>query len=297
MTVVRVAITGALGLVGRALSNKLKAEGFEVLPFSRSKEATASGYWDVTKPLSRAAAKRLEGADVLIHLAAYIPSDHTDIGQAKHCLDVNSLGTLNVLRACAGAKVRKVVYVSSANVLNVSNEHSVKRGSYDCSYALPYLSSKALGEIYAKDHSFEGVSTLIIRPSSLYDKSSPCPIMSYIKRCLEEGKPVELYGSGEFTADYLLLDDFVDAVLRGIRGCWEGEVNVGTGEAVSTLALAELACKLKGLPPSKFIRFIDSNRLSGASSFGAVEPSVRLAKSGFSPTKVEDGLVSVLGGI
>lgn len=65
-----VAISGASGLVGSALSHFLEAAGHRVLPLVRSREAAEAGdevYWNVER--SEIDAAGLEGVDAVVHLA------------------------------------------------------------------------------------------------------------------------------------------------------------------------------------------------------------------------------------
>jgi uncharacterized protein len=67
----KVAITGSTGLVGRAVSNFFKKEGYAITSILRSNDPSyvehGSLYWDI--PSNKIDAAHLEGHDVVIHLA------------------------------------------------------------------------------------------------------------------------------------------------------------------------------------------------------------------------------------
>jgi len=67
----RVAITGASGLVGRSLAALLTTGGHEVVRLVRSSSSPAEGTarWDVASGLEEADLERLEGLDAIVHLA------------------------------------------------------------------------------------------------------------------------------------------------------------------------------------------------------------------------------------
>src|SRR3954452_11432795 len=63
----QVAITGASGLIGKALAASLQGDGHEVLPVSRSPKGPEGIQWDPSAGTIDAA--RLDGVDAVVHLA------------------------------------------------------------------------------------------------------------------------------------------------------------------------------------------------------------------------------------
>ena len=57
----------------------------------------------------------VSGVDIVFHLAAMISAKES-MENPRECVEINTLGTLNVLRAAADAGVRKLVFASSAAV-------------------------------------------------------------------------------------------------------------------------------------------------------------------------------------
>src|SRR6478752_7600631 len=63
-----------------------------------------------------AVARALDGADLVCHLAAYVPADHTDATVAERCVQTNALATLDLARAALAAGTRRFVYAAAGTV-------------------------------------------------------------------------------------------------------------------------------------------------------------------------------------
>src|SRR5690348_3621417 len=111
----RVAVTGATGFIGHHLCGALTAAGADVTAlvraFSDTSRLTALGVHCQVAPLDEPVllAEACRGRDLLFHLAGAV--DFND--DWNLCRVVNVAGTANVLRAAAGAGVRRVVHASS----------------------------------------------------------------------------------------------------------------------------------------------------------------------------------------
>jgi uncharacterized protein (TIGR01777 family) len=84
----RIAITGATGMVGRALTPMLTAEGHTVVPVSR-RPIDGGIQWDPTGPLDPA---KWEGLDAVIHLAGENIADGRWTDARKHLLRESRVG-------------------------------------------------------------------------------------------------------------------------------------------------------------------------------------------------------------
>lgn len=134
------AVTGASGYVGSALIEHLEREpkvarilGFDVKP-GRVRGKLIQDVVDIRDP---AIGHRLEGVDVLVHLAFIMDP----IRDEEEMRSVNVGGTQNLLEAAAGAGVRKIIYTSSSVVYGAHpdnqiplTEESPLRSNLDFSY-------------------------------------------------------------------------------------------------------------------------------------------------------------------
>ncbi len=107
----RIAVTGASGVIGRGLAARLLSQGHDVAGIARHRpESWPSAADFVAADIRDADAVRraLAGADVVAHCAWAKSSGYDD--------QVNIDGTRNVLAAMAEAGARRIVFASSAHV-------------------------------------------------------------------------------------------------------------------------------------------------------------------------------------
>jgi uncharacterized protein (TIGR01777 family) len=113
---VDVAITGASGLIGRALSRSLRADGHRVLRFQRGGVTTGDAIgWD--PDTGRIDAPALEGIDAVVHLAGEgIAERRWSDEQKRRILDSRVRGTAALAAAVASRERKPRVLVSGSAV-------------------------------------------------------------------------------------------------------------------------------------------------------------------------------------
>lgn len=104
----KILITGSSGLIGSAVAQDLIAHGNSVVTFDAEQGDDICDIQAVTKVV--------QGCDAVIHSAAMLGfPDQAD----SDIFDVNVKGTWNVVSAAAKAGVKRLVYLSSVNVLGI----------------------------------------------------------------------------------------------------------------------------------------------------------------------------------
>ncbi|MBW0012100.1 sugar epimerase family protein [Mycobacterium sp.] len=104
----RIAITGASGVLGRGLAARLLSQGHDVAGIARHRPESWSSSADFVEADIRdagAVERAIAGADVVAHCAWAHGSEQVNVG-----------GTLNVLEAAAVTGTRRIVFPSSAHV-------------------------------------------------------------------------------------------------------------------------------------------------------------------------------------
>ncbi|HJV14441.1 MAG TPA: NAD-dependent epimerase/dehydratase family protein [Propionibacteriaceae bacterium] len=113
----KVLLTGGAGFIGRPTARALRRAGAEVSVFDLALNARD----DITD-LERVRAA-VHSCDAVVHLAAKVGLG-VNLDDINDYVQTNDLGTANVLRAAAGAKVQRLVYASSMVVYG--------EGAYRC---------------------------------------------------------------------------------------------------------------------------------------------------------------------
>ena len=111
----RVAITGATGLVGSALADFLRAAGHEVLRVTRRRSAVAGEiHWDPEE--DQLEASRLEGIDALVNLAGEPVSERWTSEHKRAIRDSRVNGTALLANALATLEKPPRVFVNASAV-------------------------------------------------------------------------------------------------------------------------------------------------------------------------------------
>jgi len=111
----RYLVTGANGLLGRAMVNYLLAQGESV----RSFDLTAHENPQVESVIgdlrdANAVKQACEGVDGVFHVASMV---YVGLGKPRFLYDVNVVGTQNVINGCVARGVSRLVYTSSIDVV------------------------------------------------------------------------------------------------------------------------------------------------------------------------------------
>jgi uncharacterized protein (TIGR01777 family) len=115
----RIILTGATGLVGKALSARLKTLGYDVVPF-RSRQDGPGGFNHLTGQIDRAA---LEGAYAVIHLAGESIAQRWTQAAKERIMSSRRDGTRLLAEALAGLTHKPKVFVSMSGI----NRYGVRR--------------------------------------------------------------------------------------------------------------------------------------------------------------------------
>ena len=182
--------------------------------------------------------------DVIVHLAA-----NTGVGPSVEdpradCMS-NVIGILNYLEAARHAGCKRFVFASSgATVGECDPPLHEEMPAHPVS---PYGASKLAGEAYcsAYKRSF-GIDAVALRFSNVYGPLSSHK-NSLVARCIRrvmQGLPIEIYGDGSNTRDFLYIEDLVRAIraAASVSGIGGEVFQIATNEETS---VSELVSMLK----------------------------------------------------
>jgi UDP-glucose 4-epimerase len=165
-----------------------------------------------------------EGINVIVHLAAnsgVVPS----VENPRNDMEVNVLGTFNILEAARHNKVGKFIFASSgAPIGEVEPPITEDKPARPVS---PYGASKLAGEGYCSAYyrTF-GIKTVALRFGNVYgprSKHKSSLVAKFFGLALN-GKPLEIYGDGNQTRDFIYIDDLIQAVVLSAKENVGGEI-------------------------------------------------------------------------
>lgn len=111
----RIAISGASGLVGKALTNRLESDGHEVLPMVRRQASDGEIHWNAkTKHID---ASTLEGVDAVVHLAGEsIAEGRWNAAKKQRIHDSRVDGTKLISETLAGLENKPKVFICASAI-------------------------------------------------------------------------------------------------------------------------------------------------------------------------------------
>lgn len=265
-----VIIFGAAGFIGTYLIERLAEDGYSVL--SADMNALGREYYkkkrmpyvslDITKKKDF---KKLpvDGIEAVIHLAAMQP---VNVSEATYdpskYIEVNVLGTINILEHCRKMGISKIIYASShrntqglwkyGKPVREEDGRSIK---YDGEYAMFSISESAAQdcvEHYKKQYGMKGI---IFRLPPVYGYGPHTeifwhgkPIKTGFQIFMENamaGKPIEVWGDCEKGRDIIYIKDVTKAFLHALKSSdAEGLYNITTGRAITLREEVETIVKV-----------------------------------------------------
>lgn len=185
--------------------------------------------------------------DGIFHLAALWLKEC--IEEPRRALDVNVVGTYNVIEAAAEAQVGKVIFSSSASVygdavrLPMTEEHPFHNRTM-------YGATKIAGEQFLRaSHDTQGLDYIGLRYMNVYgprmdDKGAYMSVIMNFLKQITAGEPPTIHGDGSQSYDFVHVRDVARAnVLAMESDATDLFLNVGTGHATT---IADLCTMLAG---------------------------------------------------
>jgi len=244
----KILITGINGFIGQHLASNLKKRGHTVVGLGRDKESVikVDTYYSGSVLDKHVVAAAMKDAEIVIHLAAL--TAHKEIIDNKFAtLEINFLGTKNILDAFSKSKKSKKFFYSSTgkvygkiSSLPLSEEHSTN--------PLNVLGkSKLLTEKLIDFYSTNKKEFIIFRIFNIY---GPLQKENFIIPTILRQLPKKEVILGDIKAkrDYVYIDDLVNAFILAIEG--KGQLgisiyNICTGIGTSVSEILKIISDLK----------------------------------------------------
>jgi len=240
-------VTGATGMTGSHLAERLVKDGFEVYALVREtsdtsflKELKVNLVQGDLASGPNEFVPMVEGMDYVFHLAANVD----DWGEREEMYAVNVGGLQGLLDACVGKPIKRFLYVSSMAVLGMGEQIDLDESApyvqTGDNYNYTKIEAEKLAIRYARE---KQVPISIIRPPYMYGPRDR-QFFPRIINALKDGSFAYInHGEIEFTICYVL--NAVEALmLAAQKDCAVGQLYMVTdGEAITRRELVETICE------------------------------------------------------
>ncbi len=263
----RYLVTGCAGFVGSTLTDRLLAEGHEVVgidDFSTGREtfvehAVRRRTFTLVRGDLRDAAVTVSaarGADAIVHLAA---NADVRFGTEHPTLDLeqNTVVTVNVLEAARTNGVRTVLFSSTGSVYGdasvVPTPEDAPMPIQTSLYGASKLAAEGFIEAYAEGF---GIRALIFRFVSLLgERYTHGHVVDFVRQLREHPDRLHVLGNGQQRKSYLYVGDCVDAMLRALDAgeAKVGVYNLGTDEYCRVVDSVGWICETLGVAPEAHV--------------------------------------------
>jgi len=254
----RVLITGGAGFIGRHISEHFqdRAEvrvldnlrcGFKSNLSGLGCQLIVGSILD--RDLVREAMK---GVDFVFHLAAMV-SVQESVQKPNECAEINAWGTAIVLEEAARARVKKLIFSSSAAIYG-DNPTIPKIESMPAEPKSPYATGKYEAERHCCSFTDEGrLPTVSLRYFNVFgpyqDTRSEytAAVPAFIEKAIRN-EPITIFGDGRQTRDFIYVRDVVAAnAFFALKSQATGVFNVACGRQIT---ITDLALTIRNLAKS-----------------------------------------------
>ena len=251
----RIWVAGHRGMVGSALVRRLAREQCEVIVVGREQ-------LDLMQQAAVMEFVHDQRPDAIILAAARVGGILANDTYPADFLFDNLVIETNVFGAAHAAGVDRLLFLGSSCIYprlapQPITEEALLTGPLEPTnewYAVAKIAGIKLAQAYRRQHGRDYISAM---PTNLYGPGDnfdlmrshvlPALILKAHDAKLAGADSITIWGSGTPRREFLYVDDCADALvflLRNYSG--ESHVNVGSGEDLSILELAELVCRSVG---------------------------------------------------
>ncbi|QLH75599.1 MAG: GDP-L-fucose synthase [Methanomassiliicoccales archaeon] len=279
----KIYVAGHRGMVGSAIVRKLQADGYENLLLRTSKDLDLRRQYEVERFFEQ---ERPEFVFISAAKVGGILANNTF--PAEFIYD-NLMIEANIIEAARKTNVNKLLFLGSSCIYPkfapqpIKEEYLLTGGLEPTNeaYSVAKITGIELCKFYRRQYGCDFISVMptnLYGPNDNFDLSSS-HVLPALLRKFHEAKvagvdEVVIWGTGEPRREFLHVDDLADACVF-LMNNYSGEMhlNIGTGEDIKIIELADLIAKVVGFkgrivndlskPDGTPRKLLDISRLKG----------------------------------
>lgn len=257
----KVLVTGAGGFIGSHLTERLVELGAKVRCFIRYNSRGSWGWLDTFPNYIKNDLEIFMGnltdiesvrcamrdIDIVFHLASMISIPYSYI-HPKEAINVNVVGTYNVMEAARELKIEKIVHTSSSEVYGTAKYVPIDE-NHPLQAQSPYSATKIAADKIAESFYYSySLPVCIIRPFNTYGprQSARAIIPTIITQAISQD---EIFlGALHPTRDFTYVEDTVEGFIKMAenKDTIGKVINIGSGKEISINDLSELIIEIIG---------------------------------------------------
>jgi len=255
----RIYVAGHNGMVGRAVVRALEKEACTILTAERSdadliRQSEVENWMQAQKP------------DAVIVCAARVGGILANDSYPADFIYDNLMIEANIIRAAHDIGVEKLLFLGSSCIYpkmapQPMPEEALLTGALEPTnewYAIAKIAGIKLCQAYRKQYGVDFISAMptnLYGPFDNFDLQSSHVIPALMRKCHEAkqagAESMDVWGSGKVMREFLHVDDCAAGIVFLLKNYSDMQhVNLGTGEDVTIIELAETIKKVVGFDGS-----------------------------------------------
>lgn len=242
-----VLITGSNGFLGGRIIKYLlstKRVVFRIYPHDVTDAWAAEQY-------------NMAGVDSVIHLASIYDSNPID---AKHSVEVNTIGTVNILNAAIRSGVKRFIYFSSVHVYGSPLRGTISEKTLPRPVSPYAISHKSAEDFVLAAHDQNKITGIVLRLSNSFgcpahkSDNAWLPIVNNMCKQASEKGQIHLQPTAVQERDFIAVTDVCRAVEHMLflpaERCLDGLFNLGGNwnmQIASIAAIVAIRCVVHGI--------------------------------------------------
>ena len=259
-----VLVTGATGLVGANLLERLLSDGAKVRAVSHQRAPLLLdkriAYMQADLTNGENCRLAVEGIRYVFHCAARTSGAGTDSRTLRQALTNNLLIQIQLMQAADDAGVEKFLWLGSTIGYPATGDRPVTEdemfiGEPFANYQISGTEKRiaeSLCYLYGTQQP-QRMTTLVLRPTNIYgphdnfDPKYSRVVAALIRKVVERQHPLKVWGSGYEVRDLIHVSDVVEAMLLAIEKLSNYTVlNIGNGQGCSVQEILDVILDVDG---------------------------------------------------